>query len=553
MVVLPVAVGQPIAKVRAVLRDPLYRGSLLMLTNTAALSIFGFAFWTLAANRYPAATVGSFSGLTAGIGLLSTIAALGLANLITRRLTSTANPRGLLGISLLAIAVVGTVLCVVVIFGIGRLAPASLHLHQHGRAALLVMALVVINALSGVTGAGLVAVRATGAVLWTNLTGAVARLTALILLSSYRSLGLILAFSLGLVLSSLLSVPPLLAKLPARHGQESALGILRKYLASTTGNYFATILGILPSTVVPLEVLTVRGAAQTASFAAAFLIAGFLNFIPSTTSQVLFAEASRKGSTMGRQLKKAVRAIYALLLPGIAVLAAGAPLIMRAFGPGYAAQGTNCLRLLALAALFTGGTYLVDAMLIARDRTGAYLFMNGANAALVLVGVGVLLPHGLTGGAAGWAAAQAASLLLGLGTIATGRTGRHRRTDRTLPAEFLRRTRRGERPQSVSELTTELKRLMPLERPADDGSRPGTGRPAAAEDMAGLPAAGRPAAAGPPAGGPEAGTRARAGSRGRALREEAEAKEELEEAGEPGEAEEPEEPEEAGEPHVVAQ
>ena len=182
-----------------------------------------------------------------------------------------------------------------------------------------------------------------------------------------------------------------------------------------------------------LEVLAESGASQAAAFSIASLVAGFLNVIPATASQVLFAEASRTGITMGGQLRKAIRAIYGLLIPALLVMVVAAPLIMRIFGATYAAQGTNCLRILALSALLTGGTYLVDSMLIARDRTGAYLFMNGANAVLVLGCVGVALQHGITGGAVGWALGQGASLLLGLGVVVTGKTGRHRRGEEALP------------------------------------------------------------------------------------------------------------------------
>jgi len=101
---------------------------------------------------------------------------------------------------------------------------------------------------------------------------------------------------------------------------------------------------------------------------------------------------------------------------------------MRVFGASYGSEGTSSLRILSLTALVTSGNYLVDSMLIARDRSAAYLFMNGANAALVLGCVGVLLHHGLVGGSQGWALAQFASLLLGLVVIATGKTGRHRQS-----------------------------------------------------------------------------------------------------------------------------
>jgi hypothetical protein len=232
----------------------------------------------------------------------------------------------------------------------------------------------------------------------------------------------------GLILATLLTVPPLLVKLRGGIRLADAFALFREHLSGSIRNYIATVLGILPSTVVVLEVLARLGATRTAAFATAALVAGFLSVIPSTTSQVLFAEASRKGATMGAQVRKALRAIYGLLIPGVVVMVAGAPLIMRIFGASYAAQGSNCLRIMALGSLFTGGTYLVDSMLIARDRTGAYLFMNGANAALILGCVGYLLRYGINGGAEGWALGQGVSLLLGLIVVAVGNTGRHRRS-----------------------------------------------------------------------------------------------------------------------------
>ena len=46
--------------------------------NKVATSAIGFVFWTLAAHRYSASTVGVFSSVTSGTALLAAIAALGL-------------------------------------------------------------------------------------------------------------------------------------------------------------------------------------------------------------------------------------------------------------------------------------------------------------------------------------------------------------------------------------------------------------------------------------------------------------------------------------------
>lgn len=436
---MPASLSRLLGEAREVIRDPLYRGSLVLLVNTGSIAVLGFAFWTLAARNYPAAAVGTLSGLSSGIGLLCGLASLGLPNMITRHLASSDSPRGLLVIAVAAITALGGALCAIVILGLGRFLPASLHLQENGRFAALFTALVILASLNNTMNAGLVALRAPQAVLWTNLAGAITKLVALVLLTSLRSSGLVISFSLGLMLSTVLSVPPLGVKAPRGNGLGGSFGIFREYLAATVNNYIATIFGILPSTVVPLVVIAERGVAQAAPFALAFLVAGFLNTIPATTSQVLFAEASRRGVAMGGELRKAIHAIYALLIPVLIITVAAAPFIMHVFGASYAAEGTSSLRILSLTVLVTSGNYLVDSMLIARDRSVAYLFMNGANAALVLGCVSALLHRGLVGGSEGWALGQFVSLLLGLVVIATGKTGRHQRP-------YAKRSRSGAEP-----------------------------------------------------------------------------------------------------------
>lgn len=417
---------------RGITGDALYRGSLFLLINTVATSAIGFVFWALAARRYPAAAVGVFASVTSGVGLLAAIAALGLSNTTMRRVAGAVNPRELVTVAVAAIATVGAALCLITVVLLGPVLPAALHLQQHGRMAFLVTVLVVVTAVSSTLDACLVGIRASHVVLVKNLVGSLAKVAALVLLTALGSSGLLVAYGLGLTLATVLSGVALYRRLGGKTGLGS-FRALPRYLSMTSGNYLATIMGIAPTSIVPVEVLIVRGAAETARFAVAFLIAGFLNFIPSTIAQVLFAEASRPGVTLGGQLHKAIRGVYGLVLPAVVIVVAAAPLLLRLFGTAYV-PATACLRVLALSALLTGGTYLVDSLLIARDRTRAYVFMNGANAALVVGCVAVALPGGLTAAAVGWALAQGLSLLLGLAVLATGRLGRHHAMASARPA-----------------------------------------------------------------------------------------------------------------------
>ena len=430
------AVGRLWSRARAAVNNifgnALYRGSAILLANTAATAVLGVAFWTVAAHRYPAVSVGLFSGVTAAVSLLGTVAALGLPNVMIRHVAGIENPLELVALTVAAIATVGTLVCLGAVLVLGPHLPQSLHVGQHGGMVVLVTILVVVTAVSSVIDAGLIAIRYSSLVLIKNLLGSLVKVGALLLLARFASAGLLIAFGLGLVLSTGVSVVALARRLGGHWAAAGSLRLLRRYLSLTSANYLATVMGILPLTVVPVEVLVIRGAEQTARFAVAFLIVGFLSLIPSTVAQVLFAEASRRGTSLRDQLARAVRGVYALLLPAVIVVAAAAPLLLSLFGAAYASAATGCLRVLALGTLLTGGTYLVDSLLIARDRKGAYVFINGVNAFLVLGCVAILLPHGLTAAAAGWALAQGLSFLVGLAVLAASRD-RRRRSRADLP------------------------------------------------------------------------------------------------------------------------
>ncbi|MEO3784326.1 hypothetical protein ABGB12_13405 [Actinocorallia sp. B10E7] len=411
--------------------DAQYRGSVLLLANTVFLAGFGFVFWTLAARGYPDTSVGRLAAVTAAVNLLGTFAALGLPNTIIRHLKEEANPRELLVLIVFATGAVGGLLALLGLLLVGPVLPSDMALQHGGGSAALVTALVVLTAVNSAFDAGLVAVRAIGALTLKNLTGSVLKIVALFLLSGFGSAGLIAAYGTGTIVAAVLGGWALwrrVAPVPHRSG---SIAVLRRYLAFSAGNYVGTVFGILPSTIVPLQVLAVRGEAATAWFAVAFQLVGFLNFIPSTASQVMFAEA-RQGGLIS-YFRKAFKSIYVLLVPAALAMFLAAPYLLMAFGREYSDNATGVLRILALGSLLTAGNYLVDAALIARDHTRSYMFMNATNSALVLVLTGLLLSYGLVQGALGWVLAQGLSLLIGLFMLMVA--FRHRRPSRFRPAQ----------------------------------------------------------------------------------------------------------------------
>ncbi|GAA3211433.1 glycosyltransferase [Nonomuraea helvata] len=407
--------GQMRERVRTLFRNVLVRGTFLLLANTVLLAAGGFAFFTLAARNYPVEAVGWLTAVTASVNLLSTIAGLGLPTTLLRHLVKADDPRRLAAIAVIAVGAIGGLLALLSLLILAPLLPGGPELIRQPGTITLITVLVMVTAVGGTLDAGLVAVRGTAALLAKNVAGTVLKVGALLPLVPLGFTGLVLAYGGGTLLACLLGGAALWPRLHRVRDRARPMELLRRYLPFSAAGYLATALGMLPSTVVPLEVLDIRGPQAAAYFAIAFQVAAFLNFIPSTSAQVLFAEAQR--ISLRRYLRKAVVGIYGLLVPAVAVIVVGAPYILRVFGEGYAAQAAQTLRVLGLAALVGAGNYLVDTILISRDRTGAYVFMNGANAALVLGLVAALLPYGLTAAALGWTLAQGLSLLLGVGVL----------------------------------------------------------------------------------------------------------------------------------------
>jgi O-antigen/teichoic acid export membrane protein len=390
--------------------DPQHRGAGMLLANTVLLSGFGFVFWTIAARLYPSEDVGSFSAVAATVMLLSVVAALGLPNTVMRHLPASEAARRLVAALLGTVTLLGGVVAILVVVVVGPLLPDAVVPRAGGW---LLAALVVLTAAGTVTDAALITSRATGVLLVKNLVASVAKVAALIPLSALGSTGLVLAYGVGVALSAVLGLETLWRRLGPARSAASGLALLRQYARFSGGSYLGTVFGIMPLACVPIIVLAARGPREAAWWSVAAMLVGFLNFIPSTTSQVLFAEASREPGRLREQTVKAVRGIYALLLPAMLVLILAAPLVLLAFGGEYRDHATDVLRVLALGTVFTGGTYVVDSILVARDRVRAYVAMNAINAVLVLGAVAVLLPSGLVAGAVGWAVAQGVSLAIG--------------------------------------------------------------------------------------------------------------------------------------------
>lgn len=417
----------PAGRLRRSLADPLHRSSLLLVANTAVLAVFGATFWILGARTYPAADVGVLAAITSLTGLLGTVAALGLPNTLIRYLATSASPRRLTRTFVLAAGGLGSLLTAAVVAAAGPFLPSAVGFPTDAAHIAVLIVLVTIATVSAVLDAALIALKEELPILVKSAIGGAAKLALLAPCTALGGVGLPVAYGVGALVPAVLAVIVLGRRAPRDREAAGGRALLRRYASFSTRNYLATVIGVMPTTVVPLLVLAHRGATETAYFAAAFMLAGLVNVVPSNTAQALLAEVSRSPGSHRAQLTKAFRAVYGVLVPVVLVGFLLAPLVLALYGDGYAAAA-DTLRLLLLSGVFVGATYLIDAILLGTDRVQAYLVVNVLNTVLVLGLVGVLVVHGLTAGAVGWVVAQAVSALAGAAVLASGRVRRRSRS-----------------------------------------------------------------------------------------------------------------------------
>jgi len=187
-----------------------------------------------------------------------------------------------------------------------------------------------------------------------------------------------------------------------------------------SANYFGGMFAVLSGTLLPIIVLARLGATAAAYFYMPMQLAFAINFITSSTSQALIAEASQTSSAALHkvQFQNAAVHLYRLLIPvALVVSILGWPLL-GLYGVSYAKNGYLLLILLCISTMFVATNWLGDTWLNIQKRSRAYFLMNAFNALIVVGAVYSLSSHGLIGVGIGYLLGQLASATVYIGIFA---------------------------------------------------------------------------------------------------------------------------------------
>jgi O-antigen/teichoic acid export membrane protein len=399
------------------------------MVNTVLTSMLGVVFWLAAARLYSSSEVGRDSALISAMMGISVICQLNLNNALTRFLPIARHATGRIVLSTYAVTASASLVAAVGFIALAPRWSSQLRFlrNDHALAAAFCVMLPLWavftlqdSALTALRRAPWVAIENTG-------FGIIKLATLPVVILLGIGHGIFIAWTAPVVFIIVAINLLLFRRLVPEHVRSAADSpsriseiSRRSLLRFLTLDYVAWSLNNGLGFLLPLLVVALLGSRQNAYFYIGYTISAALNMLFLNAATSLTVEGSAAEGELAEMTRRLVRRLLPLLLVGIVLLTAFAPLVLLPFGAAYARAGTGTLRLFAVASIFRATVILYSAVARVRGRGGRILLAN-LGLVVALVAATVVLGHryGLIGVGIGWLIAHA---LVALAVLPSMRT-----------------------------------------------------------------------------------------------------------------------------------
>ena len=412
----------------------LLRNSGFLIASTLSTSGLGYLYWILAAHELQPQAIGLGAGLISAFGLISFLAGLGVDAVCIRVLPQLKDdPRqwnAFFAACLVVPGVLTAVTALATVLVLPRAEPSFRALEDPFTASLFVVGAVAMVSSTTLDGC-FVALRRSGRHFARNTAFAVTKvpiLLAIVLSFDVRSAdALLLSWDLGLVLALLLGLLFLLPgarpglSLLVRPDIRGFLGLWRTFI----GLQLTATGAMLPGYIFPPLVVALLGERANATFYFTWSLSGIFFTISASIARALFAEAANERELVA-EVRSAVKLTVFLMGPVIVVVVLLAHPLLSLFGDEYARNGTDLLRICALAAIPDSITNCYVAVMIVQGRLKSAAILNCAMAAIAVVGAAATLSrYGIEAAGWAWFAAQTLGAVFALAELARWRRRQH--------------------------------------------------------------------------------------------------------------------------------
>lgn len=412
-------VKDPVARVRASLRDPLIVNSSLILSTTLLMAVAGSLFWVIAARLSTPGQIGVASSLVSTTEALAVFAQLGLNITLIRTMPTSDRRASDVVAAVTVVSCFGAVLALAYGSALPWISPAVSEVVSWPGTVPMFAILVAATAVNQLTDGIFLSINRVISNLHINgLLMSVAKIGLPFGLAGAGAFGIFGAVGLSALVAAVTSLVVILRYLPDRPTRRPSQA-LRDSLRFSGAGYVSNVLYFVPQLVLPVLIINAQGPAQSAVYFISFQIVTLLNAAVYAVSNSMFAEAARAPHAARMITRKAGRTIMVATAVGAILLVLVSPALLGIFGPEYADQGVPILRILALGSLGVAFNYWAAILLRIANHLTAMVAVQAVTTG-VMVGLGALVaPWGIEYVAASWGVGQ---LLGGVIGYAVSRT-----------------------------------------------------------------------------------------------------------------------------------
>jgi O-antigen/teichoic acid export membrane protein len=322
--------------------NPLSRGGLALVVNTALTGVLGFVYWIVAAHLFSPNAVGVAGALVAATTLFSGIGQLNLSGMLMRFLPGLGGKSRRLVLTTYVFAASVSALLAAISLGVIRTIAASaspLHLDSAESAALVLA--VAAMAIFTIQDSALIGLRRA---FWVPAENGAFGLAKIITLFILAPVGTAFALYGAWMIPLALTIPIITAMLfykflplASRPGRASHLGpevrsnIIRFAIGDAAGGLFTQAWMYLLPVIITLSL----GGSVNALFYISFLFSSTIDQVAINYASSLTVEGARSPGDTATLIRQALRHILAIIVPLVAVIALMSPFLLRAFGESY--------------------------------------------------------------------------------------------------------------------------------------------------------------------------------------------------------------------------
>ncbi len=388
-------------KYNKLMKDSLYKNSIYLMISSGIMAAFGFFFWLICARLFTANDIGLATTIISVMGLITSIAGLGLSTGLIRYLPRAKDKNNKINTCFTLVALLTIIVSSIFLLGLEKFSPKLIFIKENILMSFAFIFFMVIYSSSIMIESVFVAFRSAKFVLVKNTIFSVIKL---ILPFIFFSLGIMGAFGIfsaymtaafigfGVVFFILIYKFHYRPKLVFYDNVITKIGKFSFVL------YLAGFIGGLAAMLMPLVITNTLNPEMTAYYFMAMQIVNLLFVIPNATTNSLFAEGSASTKNLKKNIIKSTWIISILLIPAILLTFLFGHFILGAFGKEYSLQGLKFLKIMSLSAILVSVNAVFSSIFKIKKMVWAIMIRSIISSAVILSLSFILLKsHGLMG------------------------------------------------------------------------------------------------------------------------------------------------------------